>query len=225
MSALHLRAAGAGGSGRQRIALRRLALSIAVGIAALGGAVALGGSWAVVVAVGWIAAALVFLLSVWIVVLRMDARDTRRAARVEDGSHAAADAVLLGAAVASLVSVGFVLVAAGGRSGLGRAALIGLAVAAISAAWASVHTVFTLRYARLYYADPVGGIDFHADDQPDYRDLAYVALTIGMTFQVSDTDLTAKGIRRTAIKHALLSFLFGAVIVAIMINIVGSLAK
>ncbi len=211
--------------GRQGVALRRLALSTAVGIAALCGAAAVRSSWAVVVAVGWVAAALVFLLSVWIVALPMDARATRRAARLQDGSHAAADAVLLGAAVASLVAVGFVLVAAAGRTGLGRAALIGLAVATVSAAWAAVHTVFTLRYARLYYADPVGGIDFHAGDQPDYRDLAYVALTIGMTFQVSDTDLTAKAIRRTAIKHALLSYLFGAVILAIMINIVGSLAR
>ncbi len=63
----------------------------------------------------------------------------------------------------------------------------------------------------------------HAD-HPDYRDFAYLALTIGMTFQVSDIDLTAKPIRRLAIQHALLSYLFGAVIVALMINIVGSLA-
>ena len=92
------------------------------------------------------------------------------------------------------------------------------------AAWATVHSVFLLRYTRLYYADPIGGIDFHADDQPDYRDFAYVALTIGMTFQVSDTDLTAKRIRRSALEHALLSFVFGAVILGITINIVGALA-
>ena len=152
------------------------------------------------------------------------ARDTA-GGQSEDASRAAADAVLLCAAVASLVSVGFVLVSAHAHTGATRGGLIGLAVATITAAWATVHTVFTLRYARLYYADPVGGIDFHADDLPDYRDLAYVALTIGMTFQVSDTDLNAKEIRRTAIKHALLSYVFGAVIIAIMINIVGSLAQ
>jgi uncharacterized membrane protein len=98
-------------------------------------------------------------------------------------------------------------------------------VSAIVAAWACVHTVFTLRYARLYYADPVGGIDFHDDYPPDYIDLAYVALTIGMTFQVSDTDLTARSIRRAAVRHALLSYVFGAVIVAVTINIVGTLAS
>jgi uncharacterized membrane protein len=76
-------------------------------------------------------------------------------------------------------------------------------------AWAAIHTVYTLRYAQLYYAAPVGGIDFHADDPPDYLDLAYVALTIGMAYQVSDTDLSQKRIRRAAIHHALLSYLFG----------------
>lgn len=183
------------------------------------------GSWSVAVAVGWDAAACVYLISVWRAVFGLDARDTARTARTEDASRAAADAVLLGASVASLVAVGFVLVDAGSASGLMRAALTALAVVSVAAAWAAVHTVFTLRYAHLYYADPVGGIDFHDDDRPDYRDLAYVALTIGMTFQVSDTDLTAREIRRTAVWHALLSYLFGAVIVAMMINIVGSLAS
>jgi uncharacterized membrane protein len=44
-----------------------------------------------------------------------------------------------------------------------------------------------------------------------------------MTFQVSDTNLQAKSIRRTAIRHALLSYAFGTVIVAITINIVAGL--
>jgi uncharacterized membrane protein len=74
--------------------------------------------------------------------------------------------------------------------------------------WASVHTVFKLRYARPYYSGG-GGIDFHVDERPDFGDFAYVALTIGMTFQVSDTDLTAKPIRMAALRHALLSYLFG----------------
>ena len=76
---------------------------------------------------------------------------------------------------------------------------------------------------RPFYATPIGGIDFHDGELPDYHGLAYVALTIGITFQVSDTDLVSKAIRRTAIRRALLSYLFGAVIVAITINIVASL--
>jgi uncharacterized membrane protein len=135
----------------------------------------------------------------------------------------AADAGLLSASVSSLVAVGFVLVDAGHSSSSSKGLLIGLTIASVVLAWATVHTVYMLRYARLFYAAPIGGIDFHDGELPDYHDLAYVALTIGMTFQVSDTDLVSKAIRRTAIRHALLSYLFGAVIVAITINIVASL--
>ena len=95
-----------------------------------------------------------------------------------------------------------------------------------ASSWAGRPFIRSTRFAtRAYYAEPVGGVDFHANDPPDYRDFAYLALTIGMTFQVSDTDLTMKPIRRLAIQHALLSYVFGAVIVALMINIVGTLAS
>jgi uncharacterized membrane protein len=84
--------------------------------------------------------------------------------------------------------------------------------------------VFTLRYARTYYAEG-GGIDFNGDRPPDYRDFGYVAFTIGMTYQVSDTDLTSNSLRRTALRHALLSYLFGIVVVAITINVVAGLLR
>ena len=82
-----------------------------------------------------------------------------------------------------------------------------------------------MRYGDLYYSDPVGGVTFNEDEAPDYHDFAYLALTIGMTYQVSDTNLTSKPIRRAATRHALLSFLFGAVIVALAINAVASLLQ
>ena len=76
---------------------------------------------------------------------------------------------------------------------------------------------------RTYSSEPIGGIDFNEDDPPNYLDFSYLALTIGMTYQVSDTNLTRKSIRRTALSHALLSYVFGAVIVALVINVVSSL--
>jgi uncharacterized membrane protein len=85
-----------------------------------------------------------------------------------------------------------------------------------------VHTVYVVRYARLYYSAPEGGIDFHGE-QPDYTDFAYLGLTIGMTFQVSDTDLTGKRVRRIALHHALTSYVFGTVIVAITVSSTASL--
>ena len=77
----------------------------------------------------------------------------------------------------------------------------------------------------MYYGDPIGGIDFNDEEPPSYRDFAYVAFTIGMTFQVSDTSLTSKPMRRLALRHALLSFVFGAVILALTINSVASLLQ
>ena len=93
----------------------------------------------------------------------------------------------------------------------------------VAVSWFTVHTVFLLRYALLYYAAPEGGIDFKMHERPSYRDFAYVALTLGMTFQVSDTDLRSTQMRATALRHALLSYLFGAVILAVAINLVATL--
>ena len=88
-----------------------------------------------------------------------------------------------------------------------------------------MHTVYTLQYARLYYSDEPGGIDFNQAAPPRYADFAYLSLTMGMTFQVSDTDLQTSTIRATALRQALLSYLFGVVIVATTINLIASLGS
>ena len=95
----------------------------------------------------------------------------------------------------------------------------------MAVSWGVVHTVFTLRYAHRYYRDPIGGIDFKSGDDyaPDYGDFAYVAFTVGMTFQVSDTDIQSREIRRSVLSHALLAYLFGAVILAVTVNLIASL--
>jgi uncharacterized membrane protein len=131
--------------------------------------------------------------------------------------------IVLSAGVALLAAVGLVLIRAGSAMGGTKAYLIALGVLSVALSWVMVHTVFTLRYARTYYLQPRGGIDFNESDPPTYLDFAYLALTIGMTFQVSDTNLTSKPIRRIALVHAALSYLFGAVIVALVINVVASL--
>lgn len=103
--------------------------------------------------------------------------------------------------------------------------MVTLGVLSIVSAWAVVQTVFTLRYAHLYYGGTPGGIDFNEDDPPRYLDFAYLAFTIGMTFQVSDTNLEHKDIRATALRHGLLSYVFGAIIIATAINVVAGLFK
>ena len=102
---------------------------------------------------------------------------------------------------------------------------IGLALASVVLSWGMVHTIFTLRYAHLYYDGTSGGVDFNDSGPPTYADFAYLAFTFGMTFQVSDTALTSQPIRRTALRHGLLSYLFGTGILATSINLVVSLGS
>jgi uncharacterized membrane protein len=207
---------------RSGLAARRVAVATICALAATAATLLGGASWSVSTLTGWDTAALIFLVWVWSTVSRKDAAATARAAQAEDASRTASEAILIGAGTASLLAVAYTLVEAGHAGEPTRGLLTALAVASVVLAWASLHTVYMLRYARHYYSQLVGGIDFH-DESPDYLDLAYLALTIGMTFQVSDTDLTAKRIRRLAIHHALLSYLFGTVIVALTINIVAGL--
>ena len=127
----------------------------------------------------------------------------------------------LGSLEVSLVGVGCVLLKERTASGPALAGMTGLSGLSVLVAWGVVQTVFTLRYADLYYSTG-DGIDFNDDAPPDYRDFAYLAFTIGMTFQVSDTDLTSSAMRRIALRHSLLSYLFGAVILASMVNVTAS---
>jgi uncharacterized membrane protein len=161
----------------------------------------------------------------WSTVWHLDAERTARQAVAEDPGRAATDVLLLTASVASLVAVGLVIVRAGNSSGAAESLQAGLSLASVVLSWAVVHTVFMLRYASLYYSGPDGGVDFNQDAPPRYTDFAYLAFTIGMTFQVSDTELTTTDVRGTALRHALLSYLFGAVILAATINLIAGLAN
>jgi uncharacterized membrane protein len=208
---------------RNGIAGWRAVTAAVAAAVALAAAAAAGASWPVGLLAGWDAAAIVFLVWVSLAIVGRDGSATERLAAAEDASPAVAEALLLSAGVASLVAVGFVLAEAGRAAPLGRGVLAGLAVVSVLLSWAVVHTIFTLRYARLYYAPPVGGIGFPDDALPDYTDFIYVALTISMTFQVSDTDLAKRPIRRAALHHALLSYLFGSVILAVAVSLVAAI--
>ena len=193
--------------------------------AAVGVGAGLLTSWQAAVLLAWEAAAVTYLAWVWSSIGRLDADHTRRLAVREDSSRAAAEFMLIGASVLSLVGVVVGLLKGSGMHGGSRAFLVTLGVLSIVSAWAVVHTVFTLRYAHLYYGGTPGGIDFNEDDPPRYLDFAYLSFTIGMTFQVSDTNLETKVIRATALRQGLLSYVFGALIIATAINVLAGLFK
>ncbi|MFL5920533.1 MAG: DUF1345 domain-containing protein [Gaiellaceae bacterium] len=210
---------------RQGLAMRRSVVAALAGAVVLVGALLAGAEWPVAVSAGWGTTALVIVLLVWYPILRMDAAATKAHARAEDFSRPLTDFAVLTASLVSLVAVGYLLVRAGNQVGFDKALLILLALSVVAISWTTVHTLYTVRYGDLFYGDPIGGIDFNEDGPPDYLDFAYLAFTIGMTFQVSDTSLTSKQMRRTAIRHALLSFVFVAVIIALAINGVASLLR
>jgi uncharacterized membrane protein len=201
----------------------RFIIMVVIGVAAGAVSGALG-AWRYAPLIGWDAAAMSFSAWSWAGVAGMDADKTAAHSRMEDPTRAATDVLLLTASVASLIAVGVVLVSAGSSPGSDKGLLAGLGAASVAVSWLVVHTLFTLRYARLYHSTG-GGVDFNQDDPPRYLDFAYLAFTIGMTFQVSDTNLTSPAIRAAALRHALLSYLFGAVILATSVNFIVNLSN
>ncbi|WP_310784584.1 DUF1345 domain-containing protein [Mycobacterium sp. Z3061] len=213
-----------GGEGWRRHVVIRLIVAGLVGAAAVLLFVTTSG-WAFAPSVGWIAAALVYLVWTWIVVLPMDAESTREHVVPEDPPTGwVIDVVILSASVASLAGVGHLLTA-GSRAGVEKNIAAGTGVVCIAVAWCVVHTVFSIRYADVYYSNSAGGIDFGGSENPRFLDFFYLGFTIGMTYQVSDTTLQTGQLRRIALGQALLSYLFGAVILAVTINLVVGLSN
>jgi uncharacterized membrane protein len=205
--------------------LRRLLVAAIVGVA-VALVVSLFVTIELAVLCGWNATALVFLVTVWTVIVRADSGLTEELATRDDLSRDTARLLLLVASTASVVAVGLAIGQARQEMGPERWTLVTIAAVTVVLSWTVVNTIFLLRYADLYYSSPPGGVDFaqmDRTDQPDYHDFAYLALTIGMCYQVSDTTLRDRRIRRTVILHALMSYVFGVVIIATGVNIVAGL--
>lgn len=171
---------------------------------------------------GWMVFAIAFLGITWVTIGPMTAEQTAAHASSEDPRPVAADVLVVAAALISLVAVGSLLLQG---SSTNKDVSATASVVAVALAWASVHTVFTTRYARLYFTGTPGGVDWGGDEPPVYRDFAYLAFTVGMTFQVSDTAVTDRRVRAAVLRHALLSYLFGTVFIATMINLVAGLGR
>lgn len=210
---------------RMRDPSARFQVLVAAAVGVLGGAaVAVATTWRYALLAGWMLAAAVFVGWMWATIWPMTSPQTRRHACRDDPGQATSDVMILVAAVASLGAVGLLL-SGSQATGSGKDLVAALSVASVALAWGTVHTVFTARYARVYYVNSFGGVDFNEDVEPRYRDFAYLAFTVGMTFQVSDTDITRQRFRDTVLRHMLLSYLLGAVVIATTINLVAGLAK
>lgn len=198
----------------------RLLLAVALGLG-VGLLCGLLGALPVGILAGITAAAAVFLLTGALALWPMNAESTRRNARREDYRPMLEEFSVVAATVASLVTIA-VLLAPGRPDAQNMAAAIGLVGVFMN--WAVLHLMYTARYAHLYYEEPVGGIDFNnADFRPSYRDFFYVSYTVGASYAVSDTNVSSPQIRAVVLRHAVLSFVFGTVILAATINLIAGL--
>ena len=145
----------------------------------------------------------------------------RRAATVDPGRRLVGITVVVGSVFSLFASV-VVMRRAEHLAPSGAAVLSTLCLIAVLIAWLLTHTAYTLRYAHLYYRDDeegVGGLTFPGKEPPDALDFAYFAFTLGMCFQVSDVAITSRNVRRAALGHALLAFLFNTAVLALALNL------
>ena len=207
--------------GRPRRYRNRLILMLVLGaVAAVATLVVIGPRWAA--SVGWAVACATYVVTA-APLLRADGAETARTAVREDPRRTVSDLLLVGAAAASVVALFVDLVGAKALHGISQDLTAALGVVSVLLSWLLVQTLFTLRYAELYYSGTPGGIDFNQQELPTYTDFAYFAVTVGMTYQVSDTDISASRIRRTTLRHALLSYFFGTLVIASVVNLVAGL--
>ncbi|MHA7986825.1 DUF1345 domain-containing protein [Rathayibacter sp. CAU 1779] len=207
--------------GRNRSRLRMFAM-IAVGLVA-GVIVALTGSWWYSPVVGWAAACATYISWVWLAIGRFDGAATRVHATREDPGRVVSELLIVAISIASLGAVAILLVHTSQSHGVPAAAGAITAVVSVALSWVLLHTLYTLRYARIYYTEPVGGIDFNDDEDPRYVDFAYLSFDLGMTFQVSDTTVRTTQLRSVILRHTLLSYVFGTVVLAATVNLVAGL--
>jgi uncharacterized membrane protein len=169
---------------------------------------------------GWSGFAVTSVAWVAILIWPMDGARTRAHAREEDPGRSVARLVALIGSVASLGAVTVVLIQTQNTSELESYFLAAIAVVSVAASWTLIQADYMLRVAHIYYGDPVGGIDFNEEEEPSYTDFAYFSLGIGMGYQVGDSAVRTNEIRRLVISQSLLAYLFGAVIIGTVVNLV-----
>jgi uncharacterized membrane protein len=210
---------------------QRVVTAIAVGAVVFFSATALH-RFALQIILTWNAFSFTIILLCWIRIIFADARTVIRSAKLQDAGRTAIFLFVIAAACTSLFTVAFLLGTAKGLHGRALTGHILLAAGTVVCSWFLVHTVFTMHYAHTYYrqAKTVGGLEkghglqFPGSREPDFLDFAYFSFVIGMTFQVSDVQISSRRLRRLALVHGMLSFAFNTVILAFAINLVSGLS-
>ena len=183
----------------------------------------------------WSSFCFTVLLMLWAIILTTTSAEVRVIAVKQDSSRTIISVFVLFASVVSLFAVIFLMRTLPNPKQAGYSYHVGFAITSVILSWIMIHTIFAIRYAHLYYnllyeermsqKEHKGGLIFPSNDPPDYFDFAYFSFVIGMTWQVSDIQITSRRIRRMVLFHALLSFLYNTVILALTINIISGLIQ
>lgn len=178
----------------------------------------------------WDIFALFYCLTSWVVFFARTCTQIMHHAREEDGSRIFVYFVILLSSFASMFTVMLLIIS---KEATETATIIYVPVAIIGMllSWMMVHITFTFHYAHLYYDDDeegnshknAGGLNFPNENKPDYLDFAYFSFIIGMTFQVSDVEVTSRKLRRMVLLHSLLAFGLNTFVVALTINLIAGL--
>jgi uncharacterized membrane protein len=172
-----------------------------------------------------------FLIITWWKMVRATPEKIRRYSKNEYEGHLAIFMLVIAAACASVLAIGFLLTDKKGLSTMLLTLHVVLSIMTIVGSWLLVHTMFAVQYAHSYYKyishnnseEITRGLDFPNNDCPDYWEFLYYSFVVGMTSQVSDVETTSPDMRRLTLLHSILSFFFNTSILAMSINIIASL--
>jgi uncharacterized membrane protein len=201
----------------------KLVISLVVGLT-MYFAVQPGNDPIIHIMIGWDAGCAVLLLLSWISFFTITPKQIREQYKKQDETRLLIFLIIVVSALASLSAIVDLF--------LSKSPYLAVAVSGMMLSWALVHTIFASRYAHLYYGNDkndssvhAGGLMFPHDTAPAYLDFAYFSFVVGMTFQVSDVQVTSKRIRRLVLVHGLISFCFNTFIVALTISLIGTMMQ
>jgi uncharacterized membrane protein len=188
-----------------------------------------GWGWEISFLCGWIVALSVYLALLYIVVFTADAQRTRERISQVDPTQWFLLIVLTLVTLLGNISVAVILTAVGQRTALNARLYLGLSVLAVILSWLLLHTAYGQHYARLYYEDtdhygrpfPGGlrrGFAFPETPEPTYEDFLYVSFAIGLTYAMSDVNVTNELQRRTVLIHSIISFFFYSTVLGVVLN-------
>lgn len=203
----------------------RLAVALALGLVVWGLAKYFGAPKGSHLLLGWDVTAIVYLLTTWSLFLKADEAEVRSRAAQEDEGVPILLLIVLAAIAASLVAVVDAMIAAKDAAGAAKALIATLAGVTLVLSWLVLQSVFVLHYAHRNFGDGKSkeGIQFPGEPPTSYMDFAYLAFSVGATFQVSDNSILTSKLRKLVTAHAATAYFYNTAILALGINIIASL--